>query len=440
MSAVLSDVMQIPAKMAPWLEPRRHKIARGGRGGGKSRTVGAILVRRGARETLRVLCGRQIQKSIEESVYLLLKDEIHRQGLTPYYDIQKTRIIGKYTGTTFVFTGLQEHTKDSLKSYEDYDIFWGEEAASVSASAIEVLVPTFRKAGSELWWTYNPDGEDDPIHVMARNALASGDPDFLVVDINWRDNPWFPAELEKERQRMMRQNIDLYQHIWEGECRSATGILFKRDWFKRHDAPPKNLNIYAASDYAVTVDGGDSTEHGVAGMGEDGVLYFVDWWHGQTAPDVWIDAMFDLIDAHKPHYWFEEKGVILRSIEPFLVKEMARRRKYVRREGLASASNKADRALGFAAMASNGLVSFPKTEWADRVINQLCGFTGEAGRKDDAVDVCSLLARGLDSIHNAAPEGKAKKSPVTPFTEQWFAMKARQDSESIEREQRYYRP
>jgi len=439
-AAMASEFLQVPELMVPWLEPRRYKIARGGRGGGKSRTCAAILVRRGARERLRWLCGRQIQKSIEESVYLLLKDEIARQGLGPYYDIQKTRIIGKYTGTTFVFTGLQEHTKDSLKSYEDYDGFWGEEAHSIAASAWEILIPTFRKAGSEIWATYNPEGEDDPIHVMARNALEANDPDFLIVDINWRDNPWFPPELEKERQRMLRQNPDLYQHIWEGQCRSATGIIFKREWFKRHDAPPASLNVYAASDYAVTADGGDFTEHGVAGMGPDNVLYFTDWWSGQAAPDVWIDAMFDLMAEHKPLHWFEEKGVILRSIEPFLVKEMGRRKSWVTRTSLPSASSKAERAMGFAAMASNGLVSFPKTEWADRVINQLCGFTGEPGRQDDAVDVCSLLARGLEHIHKAQPTPKAKTEPVKPFTQAWFDKKAGMDSDADERKARYYRP
>lgn len=441
MSAVMaSEFLEIPELMTPWLEPRRYKIARGGRGGGKSRTCAAILVRRGARERLRWLCGRQIQKSIEESVYLLMKDEILRQGLTPYYDIQKTRIIGKYTGTTFVFTGLQEHTKDSLKSYEDYDGFWGEEAHSIAAGAWEVLIPTFRKADSEIWATYNPENEDDPIHVMARNALATGDPDFLVVDINWRDNPWFPPELEKERQRMFRQNPELYQHIWEGQCRSETGIIFKRDWFKRHDKAPDKLLTYGASDYAVTEDGGDETEHGVAGLGSDNILYFVDWWHGQAAPDVWMDAMFGLMKSHEPHHWFEEKGGIQRAVEPFLVKEMARRRQYVIRTPLPSATGKAHRAMGFAAMAANGLVSFPKTEWADRVINQLCGFTGEPGRKDDAVDVCSLMARGLDYIHKSQPPAKPKEPEIKPFTQAWFDRKDRIDSESLERKSRYYRP
>lgn len=424
--------------MQDWLKPFRYKVARGGRGGTKSRTCGSILIRRGAREQIRWLCAREIQKSIQESVYRLLVGEIQRQKLRAHYEIQKTKIIGRYTGTEFVFIGLQEHTSDSLKSYEDFDGIWVEEAHTVSAASWEILVPTFRKSGSEIWMTYNPRLEDDACHVMCRDALAANDPDFLIIDIGWQDNPWFPPELDKERLRMLATNPDLYRHIWEGECRSVAGMMFKRDWFKRYDRLPAKLNRYLASDYAVTTDGGDSTEHGVFGMDDSGNLYVCAWWDGKTDPSIWIAAWIELIKFHKPIIAFEEKGVILRAVDGAINRAMREAETYVRRNGLPSASNKAARAMGFAARASAGTVYFPKTQWADRVINQLCAFTGEDGKIDDAVDVCSLIGRGLDSIHNAQKPAPKVKDPPKAFTQAWFDKINSQDDESLAREKRHF--
>jgi predicted phage terminase large subunit-like protein len=440
--------VQLPAKMAKWVHPRRYKIAKGGRGGGKSRAAAGILVRRGAREPIRWLFAREIQKSIEESVYVLLVDEIRRQKLTAHYDILKNRIIGKYTGATFTFTGLREHTKDSLKSYENYDGVWVEEAHSVSAQSWEVLIPTFRRdanpetgqAASEIWATYNPDDESDPIDVIVRDAIATNDPDFLITEINYLDNPWFPEVLEKERKRMLAQNPDLHEHIWLGKYRSALGIMFKREWFKRYDVLPAKRNRYIASDYAVTPDGGDSTEHGVWALDDEGRLYAEAWWHGQTAPDVWIEAWIQLIKTHKPILKaFEEKGAILRAVDGAINKAMKEANCYVVREGLPSATNKNIRALGFQARASAGLVYFPKTQWADRVIDQLCRFTGEAGKIDDAVDVCSLIGRALDEMHNASKPDKPAKEPAKVFTQEWFDKLYKQDEDSRQREEAHFK-
>lgn len=419
--------LQIPEPMIRWLQPYRYKIARGGRGGAKSRTCAAILVRKAARGAVRWLCAREVQKSILESVYRLLVGEIKRQRLTHHFDIQKTKIIGKFTESEFVFIGLQEHTADSLKSYEDFDGIWVEEGHTVSAASWEIIVPTFRNAGSEIWITYNPRFEDDACHVMCRDALESGDPDFLIVDINWSDNPWFPEELERERVRMLRINPDLYRHIWEGECRSVAGLMFKREWFKRYDRLPVKLNRYIASDYAATPDGGDSTEHGVWGLDDSGNLFAEAWWHGQTSPDVWIQAWLELVKKHKPLKSFEEKGVILRSVDGAINKAMKEAGRFVVREGLPSASNKVVRAMGFAARASAGTVYFPKTQWADRVIDQLCGFNGDEGRIDDAVDVCSLIGRGLDLMHNASKPAAPKPNPSKVFSDEWFEKLHQQD-------------
>lgn len=398
--------LEVPSLMLPFAQvPKRHKVARGGRGSGKSWSVARILAALAASKPMRVLCVREVQKSIKESSHRLLADTIAGMGLGGFYDVQQTAIKG-INGSEFAFAGLQDHTADSLKSYEGFDICWIEEAHTVTERSAQILIPTIRKPGSELWWTYNPENADDFVHQLAENP----DGNTLVVTINWRDNPWFPAELELERQKLQAINPDLYRHVWEGECRSVGGIIFKREWFKFYDVLPSRLNKYIASDYAVTEDGGDWTEHGVWGLNESGDLYAADWWHGQTDPATWIDAWLEMIGKHRPLAAFEEKGVILRAVEGSINKRMRETQTFVRRVPLASAGGKAERALGFAARASAGSVYLPKTQWGLRLLNQLCAFNGEDGRQDDAVDVCSLIGRGLDEMANA---GKPQASPTT---------------------------
>lgn len=396
--------LDVPAAMLPfWTDRRRHKIARGGRGSAKSWSIARMLATRGIIQPTRWLCCRETQKSIKESSLRLLADQIQSLNLGYYYDVQQQAIKGQ-PGTSaseseFAFAGLKEHTADSIKSYEGFDGAWIEEAHSVSERSATVLIPTIRKPGSELWWSYNPEQEEDYVHQLA----AMDDPDTLVITINWRDNPWFPEELEKERQKLQRVNQDLYSHVWEGQCRSAAGLMFKRDWFQFYDILPSRLNLYIASDYAVTPDGGDFTEHGVWGLASTGDLYAVDWWYGQTDPAEWIDAWIGLIAQHRPLAAFEEKGVILRAVESSITKRMRETQTFAHRIALASAGSKAERALGFAARASAGTVHLPRLPWAVRLLNQLCAFNGEDGRQDDGVDVCSLIGRGLDSMANASP-------------------------------------
>lgn len=429
--------LEIAEKMMPFFtERRRHKVARGGRGGTKSWAIARILLAKGAGEKLRILCAREVQKSIKDSVHKLLSDQIEAMGLTAFYDVQATTIKG-LNGTEFLFTGLQDHTVDSIKSYEGCDLCWIEEAARVSSHSASILIPTIRKAGSEIWWSYNQDSEEDYVHADIAKRPAD---EVMVIDTSWRDNPWFTQEMDMERRRLKAMNDDLYRHVWEGECRSLAGLLFKRDWFRWYDALPTNLSHYMASDYAVSDEGGDYTEHGAWGLGETGDLYAVDWWSGQTAPETWIDSAVTLVKRHKPQIWFEEKGVILRAVDASITKRLREREVWVLREALASAGNKASRALGFAARASAGAVWFPKgQEWAERVVNQLCGFTGEDGRTDDAVDVCSLIARGLDLMANARKPIEEKKTSVRPFSVQHIEAIDKDEAAEAEQRRRYYR-
>jgi predicted phage terminase large subunit-like protein len=217
--------------------------------------------------------------------------------------------------------------------------------------------------------------------------------------------------------------------------------MFKRNWFKWYDKLPETLSNYMASDYAGAPDPEsgrepDYTEHGIGGLDKTGDLYLHDWYSAQVDAEAWIDAAVQLVRRHKPRYWFEEKGVILRSLDGAISKRLKERQVYVLREPLASAGNKASRALGFAARCSSGAVWLPQNQpWAERLVNQLCGFTGEQGKVDDGVDVCSLLARGLDLMRNARESKTEPKPEVKPFRRKWREQLPEGDAE-LERKRR----
>ena len=407
--------LEIPTKMLPFaFTRRRHKIARGGRGSTKSWSIARILAIKGYKRPIRWLCCRESQSSIKQSSHRLLSDQIRALGLGRYYRITADGIYGT-NGTEFTFIGLKEHTSDNVKSYEAYDGAWIAEAQAISETSAEKLVPTIRKPGSELWWDYNPENELDWIHQQAEQALkdeAAGIvTDTLVVTINWMDNPWFPQELQAERLKMLRISKEMHDHVYGGECRTKAGILFKREWFKFYDPRlrPQGMNYYLSSDYSGGPDPKrpdkepDFTEHGIFGVTGDDDIYITDWWFGQEDPGVWIDAWIGLISKYDPLAAFEEAGVILRSVNGAITRRMQETDTYTQRIELPSAGGKLERALGFAARASLGKVYLPSgTSWAMRLLNQLCAFTGRDGAQDDAVDVCSLFARGLNDVNVAS--------------------------------------
>ena len=186
------------------------------------------------------------------------------------------------------------------------------------------------------------------------------------------------------------------------------GEYFKKDWFGEYDELPDNLNIYAASDYAVTDGDGDFTEHGVVGIDQNANIYVIDWWFGKTTADIWIDKKCDLIIKHKPQRWFGESGVIRRSIEPFMMKRMQERNAYCFVEWMPSISDKTSRARPIQARASMGKVFFPKkSNFTEHVMSQLLRFP--AGKHDDAVDVLSLIGRGMEFINNASKPKETKQ-------------------------------
>ena len=224
---------EFPEKLKFLFRPARYKVAYGGRGSGKSWGFADALLIQGATKSLRVLCAREVQNSIKDSVHRLLKDQIERLGLNEYYTVLDTEIRGRQTDTLFLFSGLSNQTAESIKSIEGVDICWVEEAKNVTKKSWDILTPTIRKPGSEIWVTFNPDLETDETY---KRFVADPPADCVSVEINWRDNPWFDAVLEQERQDTLRRDPDSYPNIWDGKPkRVVDGAVYKDEITKLYD-------------------------------------------------------------------------------------------------------------------------------------------------------------------------------------------------------------
>ena len=216
---------QFPKRLDFLFEPSRIKAIYGGRGSGKSWGVARALLLQGANKPLRILCAREVQKSIKQSVHTLLSDQIQSLGLGAFYEILESEIRG-INGTLFSFAGLATNTVESIKSFEGCDIAWVEEAQTVSKRSWDILIPTIRKPNSEIWVTFNPDVDTDDTY----QRFVVNPPEFAkVVKVNWSDNPWFPEVLEEERLYSLENNPD-YKNIWEGECKAAVdGAIYANE-------------------------------------------------------------------------------------------------------------------------------------------------------------------------------------------------------------------
>jgi phage terminase large subunit len=216
---------QFPVKMASLFDKARYKVYYGGRGAGKSHSAAKALLVLGAKSQIRVLCAREYQTSIKDSVHKLLCDQITLMGLEGFYEITQSAIRGK-NGTEFAFVGLKNNVAN-VKSYEGIDICWVEEAQTVSRMSWNTLIPTIRKEGSEIWVTFNPELETDETYQRFVVRPPEG---AVVQKINWSDNPWFPETLALEKDALKSRDPSAYQTVWEGLCRlTVDGAIFAQE-------------------------------------------------------------------------------------------------------------------------------------------------------------------------------------------------------------------
>lgn len=211
------------------LTPARYKGIHGGRGSGKSHFFGQMAVATNFSEPRRGVCIREVQNSIKDSVKQLIEDKIDDLGLGGWFRVTRDEITGA-NGSQIVFKGMQSYNADNIKSLEGFDWAWVEEAQNLSKRSLELLRPTIRKPGSELWFGWNPRHDTDPVDDLLRGPHRPTD--AKVIELNWRDNPFFPQVLRDEMERDFRADPELAEHIWNG----GYEIISEAAYYARHVA------------------------------------------------------------------------------------------------------------------------------------------------------------------------------------------------------------
>lgn len=226
-------IVEAPDALLPLIQPKRYKAAHGGRGGAKSHFFAEQLVLRCFSKKTRVACIREVQATIKDSVRQLIVDKISKLGLDDYFDCLETEIRGirgAAIGSLIVFKGMQTYNAHNIKSLEDFDIAWVEEAQTFSATSLRLLRPTIRKEGSEIWFSWNPRYHTDPVDAFFRGSKMRED--AIVVEVNWFDNPWFPDILMKEKDQDYEDDPEMAEHVWGG----GYEIISEAAYYAKHIA------------------------------------------------------------------------------------------------------------------------------------------------------------------------------------------------------------
>lgn len=255
--------LSLPTKFAPLLRKylrKRFKVLYGGRGGAKSHSVATALLLEGMESPVRVLCCREVQVSIKQSVHQLLEDKIKALGLEGFYTVLDTEIRGA-NGTLIVFRGLSNETADSLKSIEAIDICWVEEAQTITERSLRVLIPTIiRKTGAEIWFTFNPVLESDPIYKM---FIANKHPRAWVMKVGLLDNPYVSEDMLEECEYDYMMDPIAAAHVWGGQCAPAVeGAIYLNELTHlraRNGVTPIPLDPVALTSVAFDLGMGDHT-------------------------------------------------------------------------------------------------------------------------------------------------------------------------------------
>ena len=247
--------IQSKIELPDWIKPlfdkeHRYYVFHGGRGSAKSHSIAGALILMAAREPLRILCGREIQNSIKDSVKRLLDDKIELYGLQDFYESTDKEIRGK-NGSLFIFSGFRSNIS-SIKSKEGIDICWGEEAQDNSESTFRTLIPTIRKKGSFFIFSYNPRFETDPIDVRFRGEHTP--PRSYIREVNYDMNPWFPDELREEMEFDRTRDFDNYLHVWEGQYAKNSEARVFKNWRVEDFETPEDAEFKQGCDFGFSID------------------------------------------------------------------------------------------------------------------------------------------------------------------------------------------
>ena len=239
----------------PFIEAHRYKVAKGGRGSGKSWAIARLLIEASRRQPVRILCARELQNSISDSVIRLLEDTIEREGYASEFEIQRSMIRHLGTGAEFMFYGIKNNPT-KIKSLEGIDICWVEEAEAVTKESWDILIPTIRKPNSEIWVSFNPKNILDDTY---QRFVVDHPDDICLLTVNYTDNPHFPEVLRLEMEECKRRNPTLYRHIWLGEPVSASDMaIIKREWLEAATDAHKRLGWKARGAVVASHDPSDT--------------------------------------------------------------------------------------------------------------------------------------------------------------------------------------
>jgi PBSX family phage terminase large subunit len=314
------EAATLPFRLGFLLTRSRYKVVYGGRGSSKSWSVARALLLRGAQEPLRILCAREFQSSLAESSHRLLADQVVELGLSDFYTVHKKTITGA-NGTMFYFAGLRLHVS-KIKSFEGIDIVWVEEGQNVSKQSYDVLIPTIRKPRSEIWVTFNPDLEEDDAW---QRFVVRPQKDSTVQNMNWNHNPWLPEELRREKDDLKARDLEAYDNVWEGHCRShIPNALWTKDIFEsnRQSAPANEAErvkilatlrrVVISNDPSGCSGENDSNadEIGIVavGVGHDGIARVLEDASGRYSPNEWAIKTLELFDRWKADKIVAEKN------------------------------------------------------------------------------------------------------------------------------------
>ncbi len=276
-----------PSKFEPIIENKaRYKVTVGGRGSAKSHSFSKLSVERAVREKVKIACFRETQLSIKDSVHSLICKKISEQKLDKFFDITE-KSIRSWTGSEYIFKGLRSNINE-IKSLEDIDIAYIEEAENVSNRSLEILTPTIRRPDSEIWINFNPERKDSPVY---QRFVVNKPDNCILVEMNWRDNPWFPQVLRDEMEYDKRVDYDKYLHVWEGKLKNyGQDLIIKNFVVEAFETP-------ADAEFRFGADWGFSNDPTVLGrMFIKGNILFIDYeFYGVGVEINELEAAFDTV-------------------------------------------------------------------------------------------------------------------------------------------------